>query len=176
VVKVKPRAGDPPALDTSTEIEEPPPDQVAGLGRRRGAADDDAQQFVEPKDPGLVEAEFEDALSGLKTGNFSGATLKLQVFAATYPRHPRSDNALYFSGIGLLAMDDPDGAARAFEQVIADYPAGDARLDAMLKLAECRVRLDQKDGARELYTRIVATYPGTTAAAQARQRLAQLTH
>ena len=175
VVKVKPRADDPPPLDTSTEIQEPLLEQVATLGRKRAAGDDDADEAAEAKDPALVEAEFEDAMSGLKTGSFPGAVAKLQAFATAYPRHPRSDNALYFSGIGLLAMDDAESAARAFDQVIADYPAGDARLDAMLKLAECRVRLDQKDGARELYTRIVTTYPGTTAAAQARQRLAQLT-
>ena len=174
VVKVKPRADEAPALDTSTEIQEPVLDEVANLGRKRGSADEDAAD-AEVKDPALVEAEFEDAMSGLKTGSFAAAVQKLQAFAAAYPKHPRSDNALYFSGVGFLALDDAESAAHAFDQVIADYPAGDARLDAMLKLAECRVRLDQRDRALELYTRILSHYPGTTAAAQARQRLAHLT-
>ena len=175
VVKMKPRAEDAPPLDTSTEIQEPMPEDVAKLVRsRRTAQAREAPDVSGSSDPDPVEAEFEAAMAGLKTGSFSSAVAKLQAFASAHPRHSLSDNALYYSGIGLLALDDASGAARAFERVIASYPAGDARIDAMLKLAECRVRLDQKDGARELYGRIVATYPGTPAATQARQRLAQL--
>jgi tol-pal system protein YbgF len=174
VVKMKPRTDEAPPLDTSTEIQEPVSEEIGELGRlRRTARDGDAPEG-EPIDPELAEAEFEGALAGLKTGSFSGAVLKLQAFAAAHPRHARSDNALYYSGIGLLAMDDVAGAARAFDRVIAEYPAGDARIDAMLKLAECHTRLDQKDGARELYARIASTYPDSAAAAQARQRLVQL--
>jgi tol-pal system protein YbgF len=172
---MKPRADGAPPLDTSTEIQEPVPEDVAEFVRsRRTTQARAASDPAAASDSEIVEAEFEAAMAGLKTGSFSSAAAKLQAFASAHPRHALSDNALYYSGIGLLALDDATGAARAFERVIADYPAGDARIDAMLKLAECRVRLDQKDGARELYGRIVATYPGSSAATQARQRLTQL--
>jgi tol-pal system protein YbgF len=175
VVKMKPRANDAPPIDTSTEIQEPIAEELVDLGRRRATArDDDAPEVAETTEPEIVEAQFQAALAGLKTGSFASSVDKLQSFAAAHRRHALSDNALYYSGIGLLALDDAAGAAHAFDRVIAEYPAGDVRLDAMLKLAECRVRLDQKDGARELYARIVSTYPDSPAAAQARQRLSQL--
>jgi tol-pal system protein YbgF len=175
VVKMKPRADKAPPLDTSTQIQEPMVEEVAALARlRRAGRDTDAPEVADPNDPELVEAEFEAALAGLKTGSFASAVQKLESFASAHARHALSDNALYYSGIGLLAMEDASGAARAFERVIAEYPAGDARIDAMLKLADCRLRLDQKDGARELYARILSTYPGSPAAEHARQRLAKL--
>jgi tol-pal system protein YbgF len=175
VVKMKPRGDGAPPLDTSTEIQEPPVDDVAAMGwAQRTAREGDGPEAAGPGEPDIVEAEFDAAMAGLKTGSFSNAVQKLESFASAHPRHALSDNALYYSGIGLLAMDDAAGAARAFERVVSGYPAGDARIDAMLKLAECRVRLDQKDGAREMYARILSTYPDSPAAAQARQRLAKL--
>ena len=69
-----------------------------------------------------------------------------------------------------------DRAAQVFERLISTYPAGDAVLDGMLRLAECRLKLNQRDDARALYTRVITQFPGTAAATQAEQRLASLSH
>ena len=73
---------------------------------------------------------------------------------------------------GVMKAED---AASAFERVLSEYPAGDARLESMLKLAECRMRLNQRDDALALYARVIETYPGTDAASQAQRRLTQIT-
>jgi TolA-binding protein len=75
-----------------------------------------------------------------------------------------------------MGLKDHAAAARIFVRLIDSDPAGDAVLDGMLRLAECRLRLNQKDDARALYTRILTQFPGTAAATQAEQRLASLSH
>jgi tol-pal system protein YbgF len=125
-------------------------------------------------DPALAEAEYEQAVAALRTGNVEGGVARLRRFADENPRHPRADNALYFSGLGLVGLKDYQTAARVFERLIDTYPAGDAMTDGMLRLAECRQRLNQEDHARALYTRLVTQFPGTAAATQAEQRLAAL--
>lgn len=177
VVKMTPRRDKAPPLETRTEVQEPPEEQLEALletSAQDAAAQSESSAEAQAQH-NLGEAAFEQAMSALKTGNVSGAVLMLQSFAEEYPRHARADNALYFSGIGLLGLDDVDGAMRAFQSVLAEYPAGDARIDSLLKLADCRLKLNQKDDARALYAKLISTYPGTEAASLAQQRLAQLT-
>ena len=99
---------------------------------------------------------------------------QLQKFAAAAPHHAKADNALYFSGVGLMGLNAYEDAARAFEEVQARYPAGDAVQDSMLKLAECRTRLKQKPQAKAMYEKILIDYPGSPAASQAQAALAAL--
>ena len=75
-----------------------------------------------------------------------------------------------------MGLKDYAVAAKTFLRLIDNYPAGDAVLDGMLRLAECRLKLDQKEDARALYTRVITQFPGTAAATQAEQRLASLSH
>ena len=73
-----------------------------------------------------------------------------------------------------MAESKFDGAASAFEKLLSSYPASDQLRDAMLRLAECRVRLKKAGEARLLYTQLVNKYPGSAAATEATQRLAAL--
>ncbi len=171
VVKLKPRAQAAPKLPTGVAIVEPDPVALDNL--KKAPAAETAEASEEDKDVG--EAEFDHGVASLKTGNVEKGVAELQKFAADSPRHPRADNALYFSGLGLMGLNDFEGAARAFEDVRARYPAGDAVLDSMLKLAECRLRLNKPADARTVYQKIVAAYPGTTAASTAASRLSSLT-
>jgi tol-pal system protein YbgF len=181
VVKLKPRVEPAPPLPTAVPIVEPSSEDMeafvavsdgdSGGRASRQTADEEPTAQAEP---GVLDAEFEQAVAALRTGNVEGGVQRLQRFAEENPRHPRADNALYFSGLGLMGQKDHKAAIRSFEQLIEQYPAGDAVLDGMLRLAECRVRLDQREDARALYTRILTQFPGTAAATQAEQRLASL--
>ncbi|MFP2909178.1 tetratricopeptide repeat protein, partial [Pyxidicoccus sp. 3LFB2] len=142
-----------------------------GAGATVVASSDDAAEAV---DPDVLEAEYEKAVSLLRTGNVEGGVERLARFAEENPRHPRADNALYFSGLGQVGLREFKDAAKTFERLIHTYPAGDAMLDSMLRLAECRMRLNQAADAKALYTRVVTQFPGTAAATQAEQRLAAL--
>jgi TolA-binding protein len=73
-----------------------------------------------------------------------------------------------------MGLADYASAARTFERLIGAYPAGNVLMDAMLRLAECRVRLHRETDARNLYSQVVSRYPGTAAANQAEQRLVSL--
>ena len=180
VVKLKPRHEPAPKLPTAVAVLEPDDEQMemfispvdgtsAGATMVASNVDEEAA-----KDPDVLEAEFEKAVSMLRTGNVEGGVERLQRFAAENPRHPRADNALYFSGLGQIGLNEFKQAAKTFERLIDSYPAGDAMLDGMLRLAECRMRLNQAADAKVLYTRVVTQFPGTAAATQAEQRLAAL--
>ncbi|WNG31845.1 tetratricopeptide repeat protein [Cystobacter fuscus] len=177
VVKLKPRSEPAPALPVRVGVVEPSEDDMelfVSASPDEGASGDEA---LSPKtsDSGL-DAAFEQAVAALRTGNVEGGVSTLLGFAEKNPRHARADNALYFSGLGQMGLKDYASAAGTFERLITRYPAGDAVLDGMLRLAECRLRLEQKDDARALYTRILTQFPGTAAATQAEQRLASLSH
>jgi len=175
VVKLKPRREPAPPLPTRVPVVEPAAGQMELLiSEAEASAAERASPPAEARDPALLDAEYEQAVSALRTGNVEGGVAHLERFAEENPRHPRADNALYFRGLGLLGLQDYAGAATAFETLLARYPAGDAVQDGMLRLAECRVRLKQGAEARELYTRLLTQYPGTAAASQAEQRLASL--
>jgi tol-pal system protein YbgF len=160
-------------LDTEVEVLEPSPEVVAAMKKI------EAESRGEPSEPEEIDAEqgeaiFEKGLQALKTGNVSGGVDQLQKFAAAAPKHSKADNALYFSGVGLMGLSSYEDAARTFEEVASRYPAGDAVQDSMLKLAECRLKLNSPKEARAVYQKIVSRFPGTAAATQAQGRLTQL--
>jgi TolA-binding protein len=178
VVKLKPRNEPAPALPTRVAVVEPSPDDME-MFIAPASEDDSASAADEPKeqvDTTVLDAQFEQAVAALRTGNVEGGVSRLLLFAQDNPRHPRADNALYFSGLGQMGLKDYAVAAKTFQRLIDSYPAGDAVLDGMLRLAECRLKMDQKEDARAMYTRILTQFPGTAAATQAEQRLASLSH
>ncbi len=185
VVKLKPRFEPAPKLPTAVPVVEPDSEQmemfIGPVGEGSASAPSatvvasrDDEEAADPPDPEVLEAEYEKAVALLRTGNVEGGVERLRAFAQDNARHPRADNALYFSGLGQMGLNDFKDAASTFERLIDTYPAGDAMLDGMLRLAECRTRLNQPADAKALYTRVVTQFPGTAAATQAEQRLAAL--
>ncbi len=175
VVKLKPKPEAAPKIDTATPVVEPDPSVVAELSpppRRSEPAE--VSEVVDEVDAHEGERIFESGVEALKTGNVAGGVQKLLAFAEKNGRHPKADNALYFASVGLMGLDAHEDAARQFERLLAKYPASDAAVDAMLKLAECRVRLGRTIQAKVTYEKIIQTYPGTPAAAQAQEKLASL--
>lgn len=175
VVKLKPKDDPAPPLPTKVAVVEPDQDDVEAFVSASPESAEPASAPAPVNTPAL-EAEFEQGMSALRTGNVELGVTKLQAFAEQNPRHPRADNALYFAGLGRVGLNDHEGAALTFERLIETYPAGDAVLDGMLRLAECRLKLNQREDARALYTRVITQFPGTAAATQAEQRLASLSH
>jgi tol-pal system protein YbgF len=171
VIKLKPRADAVPRLNLSVPVREPSPetmrDWIAGDLEVNPGGDD------RPSSAG--DWRYEEGVAALKTGNVSGGVERLRRFAADNPRHPKAGEALYFSGVGLMGLSDYREAAQVFEQILATYPAGNTVVDAMLRLAECRVRLNHLSDAQSLYRQVASKYPGTAAAKQAEQRLVSLT-
>jgi tol-pal system protein YbgF len=171
VVKLKPKREPAPKLDVATAVDEPDSEDLGEI-----LTEPSVPMAPDPRDasPAMLEKQYEDGVGSLKTGNVEGGVERLRAFALENPKHPRADNALYFAGLGLIGLTNHEEAASAFELLMQRYPASDSVVDAMLRLAECRVRLKQQDAARALYTKVISSYPGTAAATQAEQRLASL--
>jgi TolA-binding protein len=174
VIKLKPRTDPAPRINLAVQVVEPPPEIVQDLAppsARDSAPSTDVD--AEAATPG-GDADFEQGVAALRTGNVEGGVGRLLAFAAAHPKHAKADNALYFAGIGQMGLERYDAAARTFERLLTDHPAGDAVQDGMLRLAECRIHLNQVQDAKALYAKVVASYPGTAAASQAEQRLDSL--
>jgi TolA-binding protein len=172
VIKLKPRTDPAPKIDVAVPVVEPSPEIVhdfAPTGAREPSPAPESGTTALGGD-----ADFEQGVAALRTGNVEGGVTRLLAFAVAHPRHAKADNALYFAGIGQMGLERYDDAARTFERLLTDHPAGDAVQDGMLRLAECRIHLNQVQDARALYTKVVASYPGTVAASQAEQRLDSL--
>jgi tol-pal system protein YbgF len=167
VVKLKPKKDAAPRLATEVPVQEPPDAIVDELKATPDAAPDEAPAAI-------ADQQYDRALDVLKTGDPEGGISRLLQFAINWPKHPRADNALYFAGLGMMALKDYEGAARTFDQGMTKYPAGDVVLDSMLKLAECRVKLNHPREAKATWEKIVTSFPGTAAATQAQARLASL--
>jgi TolA-binding protein len=175
VVRLKPRADGARPLATAVAVVEPPDSLLEQAEAPAALAPPEVPDASARADgDALVQAAFEQAMGALRTGNVEGGVARLTRLAQDNPRHPVADNALYFAGLGLVGLGEQERAAVTFETLIATYPDGDAVLEAMLRLAECRVRLGRRADARALYTRILTQYPGTAAATQAEGRLAAL--
>lgn len=163
VVKLKPRG--PAKLDTAIEVQEPAESEMDAL---KAELESDSQARANDD---VIDLAYEKAMTALKTGNVSGGVVALMRLAADAPRHPRADNALYFAGLGQMGLNNVAEAERLFAQVSDLYPAGDAVQDAMLKLAECRLKLNRPKEARAVYEQVVSNFPGSAAATQAQLRL-----
>ena len=181
VGKLKPKKEAAPKLRTEVEVKEPSPNEVLEpspevLAAMKKIEAENRGEPAEPEEVDPVQGDqiYEKGLDALKTGNVSGGVAQLQQFATTAPQHAKADNALYFSGVGLMGLSSYEDASRAFEEVVSRYPAGDAVQDALLKLAECRIKLNKPEQARAVYQKIVSRFPGTAAASQAQGRLTQL--
>lgn len=168
VVKLKPKKEAPPRLATEVEVVEPPVAIVDELA----PAVDAAPEPPDAVEVAALEQQYLQGVDALKTGNSEGGVALLQQFARDWPKHPRADNALFYAAVGLMAQREFKDAETLLEQAIRQYPAGDATLDSLVKLAECRSRLNRQADARATWEKIVATYPGTQAATLAQSRLA----
>jgi tol-pal system protein YbgF len=164
VVKLKPQRQAPPKLNTQVEVGEPALSLVDELKTEK----------PDETDLAIAEAQYAKGVDAIKTGNTEGGTAQLLQFVSDWPRHPHADNALQYVGLTLMAQQDLAGAAQQFERVTTSYPAGDSVVDAMLKLAECRIRLKQPSQAKATLERIISNFPGTPAASQAQATLVTL--
>lgn len=142
-------AGAPTPLPTDTELREPVSAE-AGLS------------------PEALEVAYKAALAAP-----DGPTA-LERFAGDHPQAPQADNALFEAGLRAERTGHADRAAKDFQRVVAEHPAGDAVADALLHLAACQLQLHQTDAARQTLAHLTHQFPGSAQAEAAQARLADL--
>ena len=141
-----------PPVPVNVPIREPDPEEIEAVGRpgrRPIAAEADAD---------LREARARTGLSRAHA---------LEDFTSQFPQHPSADNALVEAS-GAYAAAGNDGAACSLaRRALDEYPAGDARSDALETLAGCEERRGDSAAAQKLLDRLRADFPGTPAARRA---------
>ncbi|HET8733538.1 MAG TPA: tetratricopeptide repeat protein, partial [Anaeromyxobacteraceae bacterium] len=79
-------------------------------------------------------------------------------FAREYPEHAQSDDALYFASDLLVRESRVDEALALLEELVALYPDGDFRADALFRTGWLLRRRGDLDGAVTAFSRIEALY------------------
>jgi TolA-binding protein len=98
----------------------------------------------------------------------------LERFAREHPEAAQADNALFEAGLRSERAGQADRAAKDFERVVREHPAGDCVADALLHLAGCQLQLHKTDAARSTLARITTQFPGSAQAEAAQVRLTDL--
>ncbi len=79
-------------------------------------------------------------------------------FAAEYPEHAQSDDALYFAADLLVREGQREEALALLDELVTRYPSGDYRADAIFRGGWLRRRQGDLDGAIAAFARIEALY------------------
>lgn len=167
VVKLKPRPEESaPRLPTDIEVIEP---SLENEEPTRGA-----ESAVAEVPSAGGDEQFENGLKALNTGNLVYGIDVLLEFAQAHRRHPKADNALYYSGVGFMGLENLDGAMRTFQRVLEEYPAGDAVRESLMKLGECHVKRNHLAAARDIFEKVARQYKGSQVSLEAQSRLKNL--
>jgi TolA-binding protein len=120
------------------------------------------------------DEQFEQGLKALNTGNLVFGIDLLMQFAQAQRRHPKADNALYYSGVGFMGLENLDSAMLTFQRVLEEYPAGDAVRESLMKLGECHVKRNHIAAARDIFEKVARQYQGSQVSLEAHARLKNL--
>ncbi len=114
--------------------------------------------------PGV--ADYEEALSLVRSRSWEKAIARLSDFLKRYPAHPYSDNALYWRAECHYAQGNYAEARSEFAALIERYPHENKVPDALLKLGYAAERLGDEKAARLAYGRLVRDYPNAPASSR----------
>jgi hypothetical protein len=146
----------PPPVPVLVPIREPDAAQLEAIGRpgrRPIVAEADAELREARERAGLTRAHA------------------LEDFTTHYPQHPSADNALVEAAAAYDAAGNETAACALARRALDEYPAGDARSEALETLAACEARRGDAAVAEKLLDRLRADFPGTPAARRAEARL-----
>ncbi len=149
----------PPPVPTAIPIADPAPERLEALalgGGRELSVEADRELRAARRSEGVARAHA------------------LEDFVSRYPRHPAADNALVEAAEAYAAAGKDDAACALAARAGDDYPAGDALVDALERLATCESRRGGAGAERRILERLVSEFPRTPAAERAGTRLAAI--
>lgn len=111
---------------------------------------------------GVLPADelYASAMALIKKKDFSGALVKLDLFAKTYPKHSLAANALYWSGEVQLAEGNYSLAIKQFTQVVELHSKHSKAADSHYKLAVAYDRSGDTAKAKKMLNTVVKLYAG----------------
>ena len=117
---------------------------------------------------------YEKALRSFREGKYEDSIEGFKLFAKTYPKSDRADNAYFWIGDSYMALKQYEQAILSFQDVVKKYPKGNKVPNALLKQAQAFLEIKDKTSAEVLYKKVVKNYPGTSEASIAQKKLAAM--
>jgi tol-pal system protein YbgF len=114
------------------------------------------------------------SIQQLRRGSPGTARSGLAEFLRRFPDHPRTVDALFFTGDAWAADQRADSAAVAYRAVLQRFPQSPRAPSALYKLGLQAVAAGRTAEARDAFTRIVSGYPNAEETPLARERLRTL--
>ncbi len=145
----------------------------------RGAAADSMRSesvnepMPEATDPEAAKA-YDLARLDLSRGHYDLALAGFAEYLRRYPRSEYAVDAQYWIGEIYYAKEKYIEAAREFEAVLFNYPAGRKTAPALLKLGYCRIHLQDLEGARRCFESVMRRFPESQEAAVAAEVINEL--
>jgi tol-pal system protein YbgF len=116
---------------------------------------------------------YEASLQQLRRGSVATARMGFRQLLQAHAESPRIPDALYFIGESW-AGENPDSAARYYEQVVTTYPTSARAAGSLYKLGRLAERRHDAAAARAYYTRVARDYPRSEEAALVPDKLKAL--
>ena len=117
---------------------------------------------------------YEDAMAGLRNGDFDKATLSLAAFLRRYPNSGYADSARYWLGNAQYGKRDYKEAISTFRAFATAAPDSLRAPEALLAMANCQAEMKDNKSARKTLDELLKQYPKSEAAQAAKERLAAL--
>ena len=114
---------------------------------------------------------FQTAFGDYTTGEYRMAITGFQQVLDEWPKSEQADDALFYMGGSYMAQKKYVEAAKAFSDLIANYPTGDKVPDAYVDLGQAQRAMNQLDAARTTWETVRTKYPSSSSAIIARERL-----
>jgi tol-pal system protein YbgF len=162
--------------------------KVAEVEQKIKASSQEVDERVRKLEPGIetvdgkrfkVDADerraYEDAMSGLRAGDYDKATTDLGNFLKRYPTSGYADSVRYWLASAQYGRRDYRSATTTFRAFLTSAEADHPRApEAMLALANCYVETKDSKTAKRLLEELIKKYPEAEASIAARERLAVL--
>jgi tol-pal system protein YbgF len=117
---------------------------------------------------------YNTAYLDISKGNYGLARQGFQEFLRLFPESNLSDNAQYWLAESYYAENNYQQAISEFKKVIEDYPQGDKKSAALLKIGFSFQNLGDDLNARKNLNQVITGYPNSEEAKIARERLVEL--
>ena len=114
---------------------------------------------------------YDSALLLYREENYELALEGFKEFLNTYPKSDLADNAQFWIGECLMALEQYEQAILAYQAVITNYPKANKVPNAMLRQAIAFLEINDKTSAKLLLQKVIKQFPDTNEANVARIKI-----
>lgn len=120
------------------------------------------------------KADYDNALSLFRQGDYALAAGALQGFRQRYPTSGYTESVLFWLGNALYGQRSYQEAIGSFQLLVNRKPDHPRVPEALLSIANCQIELKDMKSARTTLDQLLKNHPGTAAAEAAKERMALL--